>query len=61
MDEGSGEDLTLPRREFVMLKSCLDVNACKNFGAVKKYFSLMHNIVDKFVGRTKYLFVNEQS
>ena len=25
MDEGSGEDLTLPRREFVMLKSCLDV------------------------------------
>ena len=21
----------------------------------------MHNIVDKFVGRTKYLFVNEQS
>ena len=25
MDEGSGEDLTLPRREFVILKSCLDV------------------------------------
>ena len=25
------------------------------------YFGLMHNIVDKFVGRTKYLFVNEQS
>ena len=25
MDKGSGEDLTLPRREFVMLKSCLDV------------------------------------
>ena len=24
-NEGSGEDLTLPRREFVMLKSCLDV------------------------------------
>ncbi|WP_293726344.1 hypothetical protein, partial [Thiolapillus sp.] len=22
---------------------------------------MMHNIVDKFVGRTKYLFVNEQS
>ena len=25
MDEGSGEDLTLPRREFVMLKNCLGV------------------------------------
>ena len=25
MDEGSGEDFTLPRREFVMLKSCLGV------------------------------------
>uniref|UniRef100_UPI0025D0CE74 hypothetical protein n=4 Tax=Thiolapillus sp. TaxID=2017437 RepID=UPI0025D0CE74 len=35
--------------------------ACKNFGAVERYFGLMHNIVDKFVGRTKYLFVNEQS
>ena len=25
MDEGGDEDLTSPRREFVMLKSCLDV------------------------------------
>ena len=42
MDEGSGEDLTLPRREFVMPKSCLDVLLAK-------------------IGRTKHLFVNEQS
>ena len=29
MDEGSCEDLTLPRRQFVMLKSCLDVLLAK--------------------------------
>ena len=59
MDEGSGEDLTLPRRvcDAEKLPGCI---ACKNFGAVERYFGLMHSIVDKFVGRTKYLFMNEQ-
>ena len=33
----------------------------QEFGVVERYFDLEHNTVDTFVGRTKYLFVNEQS
>ena len=44
MDEGSREDFTLPRRvcNAEKLPGCI---ACKNFGAVERYFGLMHNIV----------------
>ena len=61
MDAGRGEDLTFPRREFVMVKSCLDVFLARIWCCRKRFWLDAYNVVDKFVGRTKYLVVNERS